>query len=361
MCPSIFAIFLMPIIYIILVIFCCIYEISPNNFSKFVSKKLIRKEVLTKIDFQKTKDYYRDILYNHSIIELSYIDDFEINYKKDIISALLSLEMKRKIEITDTQINILNENDTDLKLTEKLIFDNIKDGKVVIDEPKEFEDLLEKYALEEGIENKLLCKISDNRKTSKIFNLFLISILIAVFGIFILFGLFYSITYRYDNNEISTLVAYIYSVLFSVLVPAYTIFSVMIIDIFIYYRKMMLNAYERTDLGNSINEKIEGLKNYIKDYSLLNEKEKEELILWDEYLIYSIQFKQNKKILKNMLKLLKIRDPVKEIMNIPKKQKYLVVISVAIIMVSVMSGEETFLGVAAFVVLAIILNYGNNK
>lgn len=51
----------------------------------------------------------------------------------------------------------------------------------------------------------------------------------------------------------------------------------------------------RTELGEMVNVKLEGLKNYIKGYSLL--KEKEQLKLWDEYLIYSVMFSENTKVL----------------------------------------------------------------
>ena len=60
--------------------------------------------------------------------------------------------------------------------------------------------------------------------------------------------------------------------------------------------------YKRTDLGEEINYKIEGLKKYIKDYSLLDEKEQEMLEIWDEYLIYSLIFKQNNTIKNDMEK-----------------------------------------------------------
>ena len=49
-----------------------------------------------------------------------------------------------------------------------------------------------------------------------------------------------------------------------------------------------------------IEEKIEGLKNYIKDFSILDEREQQELMIWDEYLIYSVLFNQNQKIVDDL-------------------------------------------------------------
>ena len=60
------------------------------------------------------------------------------------------------------------------------------------------------------------------------------------------------------------------------------------------------NSYERTEIGEEINKNIEGLKNFIKDFSILSEREQEELTIWDDYLIYSVLFNQNDKIISQL-------------------------------------------------------------
>lgn len=347
--------------YGIMLVICIIYELTPET----ISKKLVKRGILTKIDFEKTKDYYRDILYNHSITELSYIDDFELDFKKEIVSTLLSLENKKKIKIENEKIIVLDENDTDLKLTEKDVFHSIKNGNVEIEDNKKFAKTLQEHALQEGIENGLLCKVDSNKKTTKIFNIFIVFAFIAILGILLLLELFYTITFRFDNNEISLIAEYIYTIIFSMLVPVYTLFMAVGMDIFIYYRKNMLNAYERTDLGNSINEKIEGLKKYIEDYSLLDEKEKQELVLWDEYLIYSVQFKQNKKILKKMLKLIKDEYQLKKFVYITKKELILSLFILGVTAIPVLlfkDDEDMILGSLSLMIIIFALYYGaNNK
>ena len=57
---------------------------------------------------------------------------------------------------------------------------------------------------------------------------------------------------------------------------------------------------KRSDLGNEINYKLEGLKNFIRDFTLLDERSKEEVIIWDDYLIYSVLFSNNEKIYNEM-------------------------------------------------------------
>ena len=60
--------------------------------------------------------------------------------------------------------------------------------------------------------------------------------------------------------------------------------------------------YERTARGEELNKKIEGLKNYIRDYSLLSEKNAYTISLWEDYLIYSVVFGQNDVIVKEFEK-----------------------------------------------------------
>ncbi len=52
----------------------------------------------------------------------------------------------------------------------------------------------------------------------------------------------------------------------------------------------------RSSKGKEINEKLEGLKSFFQDYSMLSEREAKEVELWEDYLIYSVMFGHNKKI-----------------------------------------------------------------
>lgn len=73
------------------------------------------------------------------------------------------------------------------------------------------------------------------------------------------------------------------------------------------YKQGKGQIYKRTNKGIKLNQKIEGLKKYLKDYSFLSERESKELELWDEYLIYSVMFGQNKKIIEEYEKYFEIQ------------------------------------------------------
>lgn len=63
-----------------------------------------------KVDFgDEEKKYYRDIISNVTPSQLSYIDDYGIEVKKEIIATILMLKIKKKLQIKKDGIKI-NEN-----------------------------------------------------------------------------------------------------------------------------------------------------------------------------------------------------------------------------------------------------------
>jgi uncharacterized membrane protein len=69
------------------------------------------------------------------------------------------------------------------------------------------------------------------------------------------------------------------------------------------YYLLRKSDFRYTEKGEKTKNRIEGLKRFINDYSSLDEKDKKEVVLWDDYLIYAVLFEQNKSIIKDMLKL----------------------------------------------------------
>jgi len=68
-----------------------------------------------------------------------------------------------------------------------------------------------------------------------------------------------------------------------------------------YYRMNKQNPYIRNKQARNINEKLEGLRNYMKDFSQLSESQYNEIVLWEDYLIYSVILGQNSKIVKEIM------------------------------------------------------------
>ena len=69
-----------------------------------------------------------------------------------------------------------------------------------------------------------------------------------------------------------------------------------------YYIMNKQNPYIRNKQARNINKKLEGLRNYMKDFSQLSESQYNEIVLWEDYLIYSVILGQNSKIVKEIMK-----------------------------------------------------------
>jgi len=257
-----------------------------------------RKENMSKIDFSKDKEYYREILKKYSPQELSYIDDFKINARREIVAILLNLKLKQKIEINDNQIIIIDSKEEGLRKTERFVLQNVKDGKVKI----ENSGYIESYAQDEAIEDELIIKNTDMIKRIKNIKAKRIVQIIVLVVLFVILCNNLEKINQINNQTIET----IFTIL--VIVISLIIFGFLFVSpiITFVYSLMQINSYHRTEKGEEVNKRIEGLKKYMIDYSLLNEKSKNELIIWEEYLIYSVIFDLNDTIVQEMSKLIEI-------------------------------------------------------
>lgn len=248
----------------------------------------VRKESLSKIDFQRDADLYRDILKEHSIASLSYIDDFQMKTKREISATLMNLYLKKKILIEETGITVLDYNLENLKRSEVYIIQSIEDGKVKLENENGFLSEVQQEALEDGLIEKLTEKTKKERMIKKVKKKILNAIL--------LFGGFAIFCSNVEKlNELSDGVAITIAIAAVILfmygfkkLIGFGALSVLA------YAVMQTTAYQRTEKGEEINKKIEGLKQYIKNYSMLSQAEKEVLEIWEEYLLYSIIFDLNK-------------------------------------------------------------------
>lgn len=266
----------------------------------FVAIKLgvrsYKKDKLTNIDFKKDKEYYREILEKYSPLILSYIDDFNIDTQTDCIASILYLQKNGYISIENNKI-VYNKKDTiNLDENEIYILSCIKDGKIELNEYE-----LIKKIQKDGVEKGLLEEKKDfkKRKAKKILMAVAIFFVILAMLIFIVFNL----QNKYIDN--SLLIIMIFIILGTSLITLVSYPFIMTIYMITYIIAESQNPLFRTKRGEMINKKIEGLRSYLQDYSLLSEKDSKDIIIWEEYLIYSVLFHQNTKIIEEYKKYIK--------------------------------------------------------
>lgn len=254
-----------------------------------IAYKKYNKERLDKIDF-KNNSYYRDIISKYSPAVLSYIDDFKLE-EKDIVATLMSLELKQKLTIKDG-IKIINDSEENLDENEKYIFKKLKNNTLKNINMLEFEEKVIKDCLDYNLleENKDINK----KIIKKVF--FSVCIYILIVAGFFNFPTFYN---NIPNKNIAILFLPVMFILFFIMIilPFSTI-----VYIKSYYRMNKQNPYIRNKQARNINKKLEGLRNYMKDFSQLSKSQYNEIVLWEDYLIYSVILGQNSKIVKEIMK-----------------------------------------------------------
>lgn len=258
------------------------------------------------IEFKKYKGYYRDILEVNSPLMLGFLDDFKVT-KIELIAQLLHLKNKGIIIIENGNIK-RNEICKKVKLSnvDKQILNRIKDNKLIIDNYKSFLKLLKENVEKDALKTSLikehnkfnfgrkLKKISEKIKKSKTLNMVTAILLVIMF-------ICTTIPITVSDFIANVGLCSIFALFFIGMLYAFAHFF------YKGYNEIgITNYYIRTKKGEKINERLEGLKKYIRDFSLLSEREAKEIVLWDDYLIYSIIFEQNKKIVEEYKKYIKI-------------------------------------------------------
>ena len=235
------------------------------------------KKIIDYAYIKENYDLYRNIINDYSIGELALIDDYDFSYPKDLIAVLLKLELNKKIRLEEDEIVVLDKEN--LKKSEKYILDHIANGKVVLKRDRDLKKIFES----EGFDDELLERKEQLSISEVVF--FIVSF-IAIMTYGFIAG---------DNK-------YTGIVVFGGFCMLFVFFMVVLMG------KAMASSssWKLSKKGQDLNLKLNGLKNLINDFSNMNERDKNELVLWEDYLIYSVIFGNNKNIVDKYKKLVVI-------------------------------------------------------
>lgn len=230
----------------------------------FVEKIRYRKIESEEIKNKINLDYYRDIIKNYSPACMSFIYNGEINYDRDLMISFFYLKKNKYIEVNDNKIVLLNKDYSNLSKDLQVILDYYgsflkENGK----KTSEFKIKWSKAIIDESLLNGLI-KCRTNTFIDKYS--FLEGV-IAICG----FGLL--------------LTKYF-------LISLFAFFIIFVINFFRKYT-FFKNQYPKTQKGYNLYVKLNGLKNYIADFTLLNDAEIKQLNVFDDYILYSIIFDDN--------------------------------------------------------------------
>lgn len=229
-------------------------------------------------------EYYREILKDVSPAILAYCHNRKINVEDNMVAILLNLELKGIIEITENKV-IITKNIDELLSHEKLVLRKIDFGNY---SDRRFKKLFKQY-----IENDMISKGYVKNEYSQETNI--AEILTIISGWLIV----YMLTTIIPLIAFSSLGGWILLAYFFGFIP-------LILSDFIQSKiNVLVRSEESIDLGI----KMKGMKEYIEDFSNINNNSSDMVKLFEEYVIYAIVLDIKGKL----------NDECKEIYNRTKK------------------------------------------
>lgn len=297
-------------------------------------KKNMRYKVVDNIE------YYRDKFESISPAEMSLILDLEIERKKDISATLLSLNIKGLLDFEDDKIKLKNSGNLgNLKPSERYLFEALKDGTLDRMDMSNWEKVCIKEAMDDGY-------IINAKQKRKFFWKSTLLLILAILMLFYSIGKFTKNIDEYskDVNEVQEEMGTINSNLEKIVgkddkqltnedeiklkeeylpiakdaigkigeplvLGLMIIGSIALIIGLIFYKIARIaiyksgygeNKYERTKEGKVLVEQIAAMQRYIHEFSLLSDMEKEQVKLWEEFLVYAIVLEENEEIVSNI-------------------------------------------------------------
>ncbi len=149
----------------------------------------------------------------------------------------------------------------------------------------EYESLIEEEALEKELITK--ASIFEKFKDKKV-----IILMTIFFGLIYAYLLWAAYIQGKGNIAETLFLAFIFLLILGNIIFVFFI----VYKISYNFNNITLNKYRRTSLGKEINLQLDGLKKFMEEFSNINNKESKYLVLWEDYLIYSVMFNINKKI-----------------------------------------------------------------
>lgn len=297
-------------------------------------KKNMRYKVVDNIE------YYRDKFESISPAEMSLILDLEIERKKDISATLLSLNIKGLLDFEDDKIKLKNSGNLgNLKPSERYLFEALKDGTLDGMDMSNWEKVCIKEAMDDGY-------IINAKQKRKFFWKSTLLLILAILMLFYSIGKFtknideYSKTVNEVQEEMGTINSNLEKIVGKddkqltnedeiklkeeylpiakdaigkigepLVLGLMIIGSIALIIGLIFYKIARIaiyksgygeNKYERTKEGKVLVEQIAAMQRYIHEFSLLSDMEKEQVKLWEEFLVYAIVLEENEEIVSNI-------------------------------------------------------------
>lgn len=214
---------------------------------------------------KKTDLYYRDIEKKYTPAIISYIFNMNIEERATILSSILDLHVKKYLNIEKVNnkycINVIKNDTKKLFFHERYIIACLSNSKLI--EFTKFSELVEFDCKKELLVKDNEWNVIPIIMCVLVVSTIIINIVLASYNVFSTNGLLFMAT---------------------TLLPASIIYVLAKIN----------KNYKRTLKGESLAKKAKGLKNFLKDYTLINEKDIDYTKITDRYLGFAIAINEAK-------------------------------------------------------------------
>ena len=264
--------------------------------------------------YKSEHDYYRELPRNYSPSIVSFLTNLKVEYKKDVLSDLIYLEQKKVLKIDkNNNIIILNNDYVFMNGEEHLryIVNEIKSN-----DNRNLEDFLNNKDFHESKFRKLIIQDSFalgllTRYSMQIFGIVILLIAffaIRIFSSYSMFSISSSMNGVFSNGPVDTN-EFINSFInmqnfintFRKTIPMFFIGFVAIMmatKIIPIIRRANDTDYMRSKQGKKDMGLWLSYSRFIKDFSIIEERDYEEKNLWGYYFAYGLALGINKKVMK---------------------------------------------------------------
>lgn len=235
-------------------------------------------------------EYFRDDLDEISPAYISYLIDYDIDIDVDLSAHILKLQLDGYIKEENNKFFVTDKNQDSLHESDKIVLE-------IVNNNFEYSSLFRKYKRQvetEMISLGYIKKLMSKNKFKSIIGVIFLINFMSIFS-----------TVLFIGGAIFT--EGIFAVLFFILMLINIIgpFVLVLVTIIYTFVRVKKGDFERTDKGNKLLEKIYGLKNFLEDFTNLDDSTLKESRLREYYLVYALVLGVNDKVDDEMINKIK--------------------------------------------------------
>jgi hypothetical protein len=259
-------------------------------------------------------DYYREKLSGLSPTTVSLLMDLKIEPNKDIAASILHLTL---IGVLSPDGAITDPNRQGLSESDKLLLEALARGRMTRKDASQWESVALNETLQSGYIERTKPKSAKNGCLFGVLQFIALLFLIYWIGRYSpVLGWLGSMRNRMEalppgageNASLQLLTAepfFMAQVVILLVVLGFLLMYWIALPMITIVRTLAASRhgtpFKRTPEGEVLTERVAGMKNFLRDFSDLSEAQKEQLILWDDFLVYAVVLEENRKIADEIL------------------------------------------------------------